>query len=97
MSNFVISCLALVVACLSAQLGFINVHLGRLERCIDNLRENSMSCKRLEVGDTIQCLDKEDMVHYSMELSRLGVETDFMYEKDGEKGLWLVVTAVNQN
>lgn len=38
MSNFFISCLTLVVACFSVQLGFINLHLGRLERCIDNLR-----------------------------------------------------------
>lgn len=56
-----------------------------------------MSKRGLLEGDTIQCRDKEDMVHYSMELSRLGVETVFMYEKDGEKGLWLVVTAVDQN
>lgn len=96
MNNFVISCLTLVVACLSVQLGFINLHLGRLERCIDNLKGDSMSCKQLEVGDTIQCRDKEEMVKYSIALAQEGIETDFMYEKDGEKGLWLVVTAVDQ-
>ena len=26
------------------------------------------------------------------ELAKCGIETDFIYEKDGENGLWLVVT-----
>lgn len=91
MSYFTISCLTLVVACLSVQLGFINLHLGRLERCIDNLKGDSMSCKRLEVGDTIQCRDKEEMVKYMMALAQEGIDSDFLYEKDGKKGLWLVV------
>lgn len=91
MSYFTFSCLTLVVACLSLQLGFINVHLGRLERCIDNLKGDSMSCKRLEVGDTIQCRDKEEMVKYMMALAQEGIDSDFLYEKDGKKGLWLVI------
>lgn len=53
-----------------------------------------MSKRGLLVGDTIQCRDKEEMVNYSMALARLDIETEFMYEKDGEKGLWLEITKV---
>ena len=81
MSYFTISCLTLVVACLSLQLGFINLHLGRLERCIDNLKGDSMSCKRLEVGDTIQCRDKEEMVKYMMALAQEGIDSDFCMKR----------------
>jgi hypothetical protein len=34
------------------------------------------------------------MVNISMALASDGIETDFLYEKDGVKGLWLVVTKV---
>ena len=39
----------------------------------------------LKVDDTIRCHDKEEMVNYSMALAQLDIETEFMYEKDGEK------------
>ena len=48
----------------------------------------------LKVGDTIKCSTKEEMVDLMQELAKDGVETDFMYENDGEKGLWLVVERV---
>ena len=48
----------------------------------------------LKVGDTIQCYDKDDAVTYMTELAKENIETDFMYEKDGIKGLFLVVTKV---
>lgn len=48
----------------------------------------------LKVGDTIKCSTKEEMVDLMQELAKEGIETDFMYEKDGEKGLWLVVERV---
>lgn len=47
---------------------------------------------RLNVGDTIKCRDPEDMVNYMHALIEEGIETDFLYEKDGERGLWLEVT-----
>lgn len=56
-----------------------------------------MSKRGLLVGDTIQCRDKGEMVKYMMALAQEGIDSDFVYEKDGEKGLWLVVTAVDQN
>ncbi len=45
----------------------------------------------LQVGDTIRCHDKDEMVNISMELNNEGIDNDFLYEKDGQKGLWLVV------
>lgn len=48
----------------------------------------------LKVGDTIKCSTKEEMVDLMHELAKEDIETDFMYEKDGEKGLWLVVERV---
>lgn len=45
----------------------------------------------LKVGDTIKCRDKDDMVSTFMELQKCGINSDFLYEKDGEKGLWLVI------
>ena len=48
----------------------------------------------LKVGDTIKCADKEDCVNTMVNLAKEGIETDFLYEKDGEEGLWLVVIKV---
>ena len=50
----------------------------------------------MNVGDTIKCHDAEEMVDLMYQLNREGIETDFLYEKDGEKGLWLVVTKVRR-
>jgi hypothetical protein len=50
---------------------------------------------KMNVGDTIKCKDPEEMVNLMYELNREGIETDFMYEKDGVKGLWLEVVKVN--
>lgn len=48
----------------------------------------------LEVGDTIKCSDKEEMVELMNGLAEDDIETDFLYEKDGQKGLWLIVTKI---
>lgn len=47
---------------------------------------------RLNKGDTIQCSDPDDMIEVMTDLARQGIETDFVYEKDGVKGYWLIVT-----
>ena len=52
--------------------------------------------KMLQVGDTIQCHDKEEMVNLMTELEKENITTDFMYEKDGIKGLWLVVERIGK-
>lgn len=54
----------------------------------------SMTDTALNVGDTIKCLNAEEMVNLMYNLHAEGIETDFMYEKDREKGLWLKVTEV---
>lgn len=46
----------------------------------------------MKTGDTIKCRNAEDMINTMYDLAKQGIETDFMYEKDGVKGLWLVVT-----
>ena len=46
----------------------------------------------LKVGDTIKCHDKYDLIKTMTELSKCNIVTDFLHEKDGENGLWLVVT-----
>ena len=48
----------------------------------------------LKVSDTIKCHGKDDAVTYMNELAKENIETDFMCEKDGIEGLWLVVTKV---
>ena len=48
----------------------------------------------LKVGDYIECHDKEEMLDMSVELGKAGIQTEFVYEMNGEGGLWLVVTEV---
>lgn len=50
----------------------------------------------LQVGYTIKCHDKEEMVTLMTELAKENITTDFMYEKDGVKGLWLVVERIGK-
>lgn len=51
---------------------------------------------KLKKGDFIKCHDKDDMVDTFMNLMKYDIETDFVYEKDGKKGLWLEVIKVGQ-
>lgn len=41
----------------------------------------------LKVGDTIKCHDPDDMIDTMNELVKSGVETDFLYKKDGKRRL----------
>lgn len=50
--------------------------------------------QQIKVGNTIKCHDKDDCVDCMTELAKCGIVTDFLYEKDGERGLWLVVTKI---
>ena len=49
---------------------------------------------RLNVGDTIRCSDKDDMVSLFMTLSAEGYEPEFCYERGGEKGYWIEIMDV---
>ena len=48
----------------------------------------------LKAGDTIKCRDKCEMVNAMVKLAKKDIETDFLYEKDGKKGLWLEVKKI---
>lgn len=52
---------------------------------------------KLKIGDTIQCSTSEEMVDLMTTLVKEGIDTDFRYEKDGEKGLWLEVIEVMED
>lgn len=65
--------------------------------CGTGMREvkQCMYATELKVGDTIKFQDAEDMINTMFNLNHCGIETDFMYEKDGERGLWLEVIEVS--
>lgn len=48
----------------------------------------------LNVGDTIHFMDAESMAYACERLGNEDVQTDFIFEKDGKKGYWLVVTGL---
>lgn len=48
----------------------------------------------LKTGDTIKCHDAEELIEYMYGLAKEGIETDFVFEQDGVKGFWLIVTKV---
>ena len=52
--------------------------------------------QELQVGDWIRCHDKEDMVETFIDLQAEGIDSDFRYERFGQKGLWLEITAVER-
>jgi hypothetical protein len=41
--------------------------------------------------DTIKCSDAVEMIEVHHSLSMQGYKTDFLYEKDGKKGLWIEI------
>ena len=51
--------------------------------------------ERLKVGDTIKCATSKEIIDLMM-LAKEGIDTDFLYEKDGEHGLWLEVRKVKE-
>lgn len=50
----------------------------------------------MKKGDTIKCANEKDLIETMTGLETAGIETDFLYEKDGEKGLWLIITRVHK-
>lgn len=53
--------------------------------------------RKLKVGDTIKCRDADDAIRTSEELLKAGIYTDFLYYKDGKRGLWLEVVKDYEN
>ena len=50
----------------------------------------------LQVGDTIKCSTSDEMIYLMNQLAKENIETDFLYEKDGERGLWLEIIKVGK-
>ena len=48
----------------------------------------------LKKGDTIKCSSSDEAVDLMHTLDLEGYNTDFLYEKDGEKGLWIAILEV---
>ena len=46
----------------------------------------------LKKGDIIKCSDEKEIISLMGKLEKEGYMTDFLYEKDGQKGLWLEIT-----
>lgn len=49
---------------------------------------------KLKVGDTIKCHDKDELIQLMQAIEAEDIHTDWIFNKDGEQGLWLVVTEV---
>ena len=43
--------------------------------------------QKLKADDTIKCRDADDAIRMSEELLKAGIYTDFLYYKDGKRGL----------
>ena len=43
--------------------------------------------RKMNIGDTIKCNDADDMIETMSKLLKDGIESEFLYEKDGIKGL----------
>lgn len=51
----------------------------------------------LKVGDVIKCRGKEEAVELTTYLHCThGIETDFLYKKDGEQGICLEVVKIEE-
>lgn len=46
---------------------------------------------KLKKGDLIKCTDAEDAANVADALSNNGIDWDFVYEYDGEKGIWIEI------
>lgn len=46
----------------------------------------------MDKGELIRCRSAEECIHKLCELKKRGINTDFVFEHDGEKVFWLEVT-----
>ena len=51
----------------------------------------------LKVGDTIKCHDANELIDVMTSLAKENISTEFLYEKDDQKGFWLLVKKVPKN
>ena len=48
----------------------------------------------LKKGDTIRCHDAEDAALFAITLGQEGYDWDFVYERNGEHGIWIEILGV---
>ena len=46
---------------------------------------------KLKLGDTIKCSNADEMIYLQTELAKEDIQVDFVYERNGEKGLWPLI------
>lgn len=46
---------------------------------------------KLKKGDLIKCVDAEDAANVADALQQDGYDWDFVYERDGQKGIWIEI------
>ena len=45
----------------------------------------------IKPGDTIECKNRKDAIYITDQLCNLGVNWEFLYKKDGQKGIWILI------
>lgn len=60
------------------------------------MEENESNPMKPQIGDTIKCHDKEELIRVMAELVKQGIYTDFVLEKNGIEGFWLVVERIEE-
>ena len=59
------------------------IKIGKsIDETIEILQGRDKCMNKLKPGDTIECVDKEDMVETMMQLAQEDVETEFVYERE---------------
>lgn len=54
-------------------------------------RERRIEMGKLKAGDTVKCFSYEDMHHVLESLKKQGYKADYLYEKDGKSGMWIII------
>lgn len=44
-----------------------------------------------KAGETIKCHSFEEMKKVHDDLTALGIKSDYLYEKNGKEGMWIIV------
>lgn len=67
---------------------------GGKQKIVTGCKNPEFCSEQLQVGDWIKCKDREDMITTMHDLIMEGIETEYHYERHGERGLWLEVINV---
>jgi hypothetical protein len=56
-----------------------------------------MRMNKLKKGDYIKCKDADEAADVADSLNMKGIEWDFVYQKDGQKGIWIEILKGESN